>query len=161
MPVAAGIVRQATLNLLLNACAATPLSGKVQLLANRTHESLSMTVTDEGPGLSPEHIDFLGRPAGQHQPADGRLGLWMTKTRLEADDVRLLEKLMLDFGGGPASVATLAVAIGKDAHIVQEQHEPYLTQIGFIRVVKDVWTLLDAAYHHLNTPGLDEVEIDF
>ncbi len=80
---------------------------------------------------------------------------------LEADDVRLLEKLMLDFGGGPANVATLAVAIGKEAHIVQEQHEPYLSQIGFIRVAKDVWTLLDAAYHHLNTPGLDEVEIDF
>jgi serine/threonine-protein kinase len=80
---------------------------------------------------------------------------------LEADDLRLLEKLMLDFGGGPAHVTTLAVAIGKEAHIVQEQHEPYLAQIGFIKVSQDAWTLLDAAYHHLNTPGFDGVEIEF
>ena len=98
MPVAAGIVRQATLNLLLNACAATPLSGKVQLLANRTHESLSMTVTDEGPGLSPEHIDFLGRPAGQHQPADGRLGLWMIRN-LMAEAGGHAEARCLETGG--------------------------------------------------------------
>ncbi len=80
---------------------------------------------------------------------------------LEVDDLRLLEKLMLDFGGGPANVATLAVAIGKDAHVVQEQHQPYLMQIGFIKVVKDVWTLQDDAYHHLSSPDFDSLEIEF
>jgi Holliday junction DNA helicase RuvB len=80
---------------------------------------------------------------------------------LDTDDLRLLEKLMLDFGGGPAPVSSLAAAIGKEPHVVQENHEPYLTHIGFVRVVNNQWTLQDAAYHHLTEPRYDEIELEF
>jgi Holliday junction DNA helicase RuvB subunit len=80
---------------------------------------------------------------------------------LDTDDLRLLEKLMLDFGGGPAPVGALAAAIGKEQHMVQENHEPYLTHIGFVRVANNQWTLQDAAYHHLTEPRYDEIELEF
>ena len=59
MPVAVGSVRQATLNLLINACAATPSGGAVSLQAVAENGSLVIEVGDEGPGLPPALADYL------------------------------------------------------------------------------------------------------
>src|SRR5579863_8798398 len=50
-PVPAGSVRQATLNLLLNACAASPVGAVVRLHAAADAAGLVITVGDRGPGL--------------------------------------------------------------------------------------------------------------
>jgi signal transduction histidine kinase len=83
-PVAAGSVRQATLNLLLNACAATRSGGKISFASRIEGDSVVVVVADTGPGLAPALADYLtqGADAGV-VPADG-LGLWIVR-RLVVD----------------------------------------------------------------------------
>jgi signal transduction histidine kinase len=73
-------IRQITLNILLNACAASPVGGLVAVTASCSNETLQITVADEGPGL-PENMAALLNPAvsttGGSQENKG-LGLWMT-----------------------------------------------------------------------------------
>jgi signal transduction histidine kinase len=76
-----GKVRGAALNLLLNACAASPEGASVTFRAEADSDALQIMVCDEGAGL-PEHVQqFLASsPAESTQPCDhGGLGLWMVK----------------------------------------------------------------------------------
>jgi signal transduction histidine kinase len=84
-PVAAGSVRQATLNLLLNACAATPSGGKIGFHSKVAAEALSIQIVDSGPGLAPALAAYLteGPDAGA-VPSDG-LGLWIVR-RIVGDE---------------------------------------------------------------------------
>ena len=59
--------------------------------------------------------------------------------RLEVDrfgldevDRRILDTILTKFDGGPVGVATLAAAVGEDRGTLEEIHEPYLLQIGFL-----------------------------
>ncbi|MEK7579166.1 MAG: Holliday junction branch migration DNA helicase RuvB [Patescibacteria group bacterium] len=47
-------------------------------------------------------------------------------------DRTLLRVLLDKFGGGPVGLSTLAAALAEDSATVEEVHEPYLMQIGFI-----------------------------
>ncbi|MGM0562549.1 MAG: ATP-binding protein [Pseudomonadota bacterium] len=82
LPVNAGAVRQILLNLLLNACAASP-PGSVVALATRTSENaLTLTIDDSGPGLPQEARRFLtSEDERQDTPpeAGARLGLWLVR----------------------------------------------------------------------------------
>ncbi len=85
LSVSAGSVRQATLNLLLNACAATPAGGVVQLRASGGAESLKIEIGDQGSGMSPALIEYLVAEAPVALPASDGLGLWIVR-RLVADE---------------------------------------------------------------------------
>jgi signal transduction histidine kinase len=79
LPLAAGSVRQATLNLLLNACAASPPGGKVDLLAKVKNEALVVEIADAGPGLPSALAAYLvGEGEAATLPGDG-LGLWIVR----------------------------------------------------------------------------------
>jgi signal transduction histidine kinase len=84
-PVAAGNVRQATLNLLLNACAATPSGGTIGFHSKVEAEALVIQIVDSGPGLAPALAAYLteGPDAGT-VPSDG-LGLWIVR-RIVGDE---------------------------------------------------------------------------
>jgi len=73
-------VRQITLNLLLNACAASPFGGEIAVDASSTDGALRIAVSDEGPGL-PDDVAALLSSAGQiaapSRESKG-LGLWTT-----------------------------------------------------------------------------------
>jgi len=75
----AGPIRQAVLNLLLNACAASPAKGRVELTAAARNGAAVIAISDPGPGMPPEVAAILesgGRDMGR--PAEGRgLGAWM------------------------------------------------------------------------------------
>jgi signal transduction histidine kinase len=81
-----GVVRQAVLNLLLNACHASPPGGKVHLRATCDTETISITVRDEGPGLEPSWASYLEEREGALTPRPGEsgLGLWIIR-RLVAE----------------------------------------------------------------------------
>ena len=85
LPVSVGSVRQATLNLLINACAATPTGGSVQMRAFATDTALIVDVGDEGPGLPESLVSFLGAGSDEMPPAGDGLGLWIVR-RLVADE---------------------------------------------------------------------------
>lgn len=74
-----GPIRQALLNLLLNACAASPLEGQVQVDAAVHAGSLAIAVSDSGPGLPAEVESMLqGHSGDLAPPREGRgLGAWM------------------------------------------------------------------------------------
>jgi len=71
-------VRQITLNLLLNACAASPLKGRVVAEAANDDRALRIAVSDEGQGLPAEFVRMLEEPAAFVAPPEGisGLGLW-------------------------------------------------------------------------------------
>ena len=81
VPVAALPVRDATLNLLLNACHVSREGGSVGLRAGITGNDLVLDVTDAGPGL-PGHVrEYIERPGAGSAPLDrsSGLGLWIVK----------------------------------------------------------------------------------
>jgi len=45
---------------------------------------------------------------------------------------KLLRILVEDFGGGPVGLKTLAAALKEETETIEEVHEPYLTQKGFL-----------------------------
>ncbi len=51
---------------------------------------------------------------------------------LDEMDKRLLETIILKFGGGPVGLGTLAVAVGEEADTIEEVYEPYLIQEGYL-----------------------------
>jgi len=63
---------------------------------------------------------------------------------LERFDRSLLRAVVEKFGGGPVGLSTLAVALGEEADTIEDVHEPYLLQLGFLqrtprgRVVTDL-----------------------
>lgn len=81
VPVHGGAVRQATLNLLLNACAASPLGGTVSFAAHLGDGMLVISVADDGAGL-PEAIRQAyekDEPERSLKGDDRGLGVWMVK----------------------------------------------------------------------------------
>ncbi|HDL77445.1 MAG TPA: Holliday junction branch migration DNA helicase RuvB [Lentisphaerae bacterium] len=74
---------------------------------------------------------------------------------LDEMDKRILEAVIVKFGGGPVGINSLAVAVGEEAGTLEEVYEPYLIQEGFLkrtpqgRVATDrAWRLLG-----LSPPG--------
>ena len=80
-----GPVRQAVLNLLLNASAATPEGGSIGLTVDRTTDHLKISVSDEGPGLPRDSIAMLSDDDPGPAVRAGRgLGLWMVRRMVDA-----------------------------------------------------------------------------
>ncbi|MBV8478022.1 MAG: HAMP domain-containing histidine kinase [Acidobacteria bacterium] len=73
-------VRQIALNLLLNACAASPVEGLITFIASYSDEALWIVVADEGPGLPKNIAAFLDQAVSEAAPAPESkgLGLWTT-----------------------------------------------------------------------------------
>ena len=79
LPVRAESGRQIVLNLLINACAATPPGGGVRLWARTNDGELTIDVSDQGPGLPSELANYLvSGPNDTLREGDG-LGLWIVR----------------------------------------------------------------------------------
>jgi Holliday junction DNA helicase RuvB len=51
---------------------------------------------------------------------------------LDEMDKRILETIIVKFGGGPVGLASIAVAVGEEADTLEEVYEPYLIMEGYI-----------------------------
>ncbi len=51
---------------------------------------------------------------------------------LDEMDKRILEAVIVKFGGGPVGVNSLAVAVGEEPDTIEEVHEPYLIMEGYL-----------------------------
>lgn len=86
LTVPAGAVRDAALNLLLNGCAASPLSGTLRFVAHSTEAGLVLEVSDQGAGMPEGVLRYVNEYDDSQAPLSERegLGLWMVK-RLARD----------------------------------------------------------------------------
>ncbi len=99
--------------------------------------------------------------------ADGTITLSVAQTALamlEVDehgfdevDRRLLRAIIDKFGGGPVGLTTIAAAISEEPDAIEDIHEPFLMQLGFIdRTPRGrVATALAYQYFGLAAPGKD------
>jgi holliday junction DNA helicase RuvB len=71
---------------------------------------------------------------------------------LNASDKALLQTIAGKYRGGPVGLNTLAASLSEEEATIEEFHEPYLLQIGFIERTPRGRTLTRHAYKHL---GLD------
>lgn len=80
LPIKGGPIRQAALNLLLNASAVTPEGGAVSLRARRAERLLNIEVGDQGPGMPSDIAGILvDQDPGPAVRAGRGLGLWMVR----------------------------------------------------------------------------------
>lgn len=82
--------------------------------------------------------------------AFGLLGI--DKAGLNKSDIALLRTIAEKFRGGPVGLNTLAASLSEEEATIEEFHEPYLLQIGFIDRTPRGRVLTRHAYEHL---GLD------
>ncbi|HVO63787.1 MAG TPA: HAMP domain-containing sensor histidine kinase [Terriglobales bacterium] len=79
-------LQQVILNLVLNALNAMPQGGRVLLTGRRFREKgewVELEVSDNGPGISPEHLDHIFEPGFTTRPGSAGLGLAVCKTLLD------------------------------------------------------------------------------
>jgi Holliday junction DNA helicase RuvB len=58
--------------------------------------------------------------------------LEIDKAGLDEMDKRILREMAHNHGGGPVGVNTIAVAVGEEEHTLEEVHEPFLIQEGYL-----------------------------
>jgi len=75
-------LRDAILNLLLNAVTALPRGGRIELTLAQTGACARLTISDDGPGLSPEVMTRLGQPFATASEGGTGLGVLLAESVL-------------------------------------------------------------------------------
>lgn len=75
--------------------------------------------------------------------------LGIDEVGLSSSDRNLLSALIEKFGGGPVGLNTLGAALSEEQATIEEVHEPYLIQLGFIERTPRGRTATAKAYDHL------------
>jgi Holliday junction DNA helicase RuvB len=83
---------------------------------------------------------------------DGLKMLDVDQAGLDRTDRVLLETLITKFSGGPVGVQTLAAATSEEIETIEDVHEPYLIQLGFIARTPRGRVATERAYAHLGIP---------
>jgi Holliday junction DNA helicase RuvB len=91
--------------------------------------------------------------------ADGTITSDVAKaalTLLEVDarglddmDRRMLEAIVVKYGGGPVGLSTIAVVVGEEPDTLEDVYEPYLIQEGFLKRTPRGREATDLAFAHL------------
>ena len=69
---------------------------------------------------------------------------------LDEMDNKILRTIIQNFDGGPVGLTTIATAVGEEAGTVEEVHEPYLIQQGYLKRTPRGREATVKAYEHLN-----------
>lgn len=68
---------------------------------------------------------------------------------LDNMDREILKRIIESFQGGPVGINTLAAALQQEVQTLEEVHEPFLLQIGFLERTSRGRLATDMAYEHL------------
>ncbi len=68
---------------------------------------------------------------------------------LDDFDRRMLTTIIMNYGGGPVGLETLAAAVGEESITIEDVYEPYLMQIGFLTRTARGRCVTPLAYEHL------------
>ena len=90
---------------------------------------------------------------------DGHITLKIAKhalNKLEIDELglddidrKILETMIVQYGGRPVGIEALAATVGEELDTIEDVYEPYLIQIGFIARTLRGRKVLPPAYKHL------------
>jgi Holliday junction DNA helicase RuvB len=72
---------------------------------------------------------------------------------LDEMDKRILETILVKFGGGPVGVNSIAVAVGEEPDTLEEVHEPYLILEGYLHRTPQGRVATDLARQRLGLPA--------
>jgi len=80
---------------------------------------------------------------------------------LDDMDKQIVHTVIEKFSGGPVGLASLAVAVGEERQTLEEVHEPYLIQIGFLKRTQQGRVATPRAYKHfgLKPPVAPQAEL--
>ena len=97
---------------------------------------------------------------------DGDINLKITKhalNKLEIDELgldeidrKILDTMIVQYGGRPVGVEALAATVGEEVDTIEDVYEPYLIQIGFIARTLRGMQVLPPAYEHLGYEYLEK-----
>ena len=68
---------------------------------------------------------------------------------LDEMDKRILESIIVKFGGGPVGLSSLAVAVGEESDTLEEVYEPYLILEGYLNRTPQGRVATEASYKKL------------
>jgi Holliday junction DNA helicase RuvB len=68
---------------------------------------------------------------------------------LDEMDKRILEALIVKFGGGPVGISSLAVAVGEEPDTIEEVYEPYLIMEGYLKRTSQGRVATELSYQKL------------
>jgi holliday junction DNA helicase RuvB len=81
---------------------------------------------------------------------------------LDDMDRTLVTTVIEKFGGGPVGLSSLAVAVGEESQTIEEVHEPYLIQLGFLKRTPQGRVATPLCYKHFGlAPPPDEGQLRF
>src|SRR5688572_15128559 len=72
---------------------------------------------------------------------------------LDEMDKRILDAIVVKFGGGPVGVSSLAVAVGEEPDTIEEVYEPYLIMEGYLNRTPQGRVVTELAYRRLGLAG--------
>jgi Holliday junction DNA helicase RuvB len=72
---------------------------------------------------------------------------------LDDMDRRMLEAIVVKYGGGPVGLSTIAVVVGEEPDTLEDVYEPYLIQEGFLKRTPRGREATDLAFTHLGLPA--------
>lgn len=109
----------------------TPRTANYLLKRARDFAQIQKTEIEEG--VIKEAFDLLG----------------IDEIGLNDADIKMLKLMANKFNGGPVGLGTLATALSEEEATIEEFHEPYLMQIGFIERTPRGRILTPHAHKHL------------
>jgi Holliday junction DNA helicase RuvB len=74
---------------------------------------------------------------------------------LEPLDRQLLETVIKKFNGGPVGLDTIATSLSEERETIEDVHEPYLIQIGFLARTSRGRVATELAYRHMGVTPPD------
>ncbi|HKW30091.1 MAG TPA: Holliday junction DNA helicase RuvB C-terminal domain-containing protein, partial [Verrucomicrobiae bacterium] len=75
--------------------------------------------------------------------------LEIDQSGLDEMDKRILEAVIVKFGGGPVGVNSLAVAVGEEPDTIEEVYEPYLIMEGYLNRTPQGRVATESSYKKL------------
>jgi Holliday junction DNA helicase RuvB len=88
--------------------------------------------------------------------ADAALAmLEIDENGLDEMDKRILETIIVKFGGGPVGVSSLAVAVGEESDTLEEVYEPYLIMEGYLKRTAQGRVATELTYRKLGLKAPD------
>ncbi|MCL5098029.1 MAG: Holliday junction branch migration DNA helicase RuvB [Candidatus Omnitrophica bacterium] len=75
---------------------------------------------------------------------------------LDEMDKRILESIIVKFGGGPVGISSLAVAVGEEPDTLEEVYEPYLIMEGYLKRTPQGRVATELSYRKLGIKAAEE-----